>query len=217
MEIYITDLTTNESVQIPMMPEKISVAYENNFLSYDVLRVGEVKFPSGVKLTGIKWDGTFPGEARKNQPYVTNWVDPKEFHNWLDKIKLNGTKVRVLITETPINFDNYLASYAADFEGGYGDIKYSISFIQAKDINITDETEVVTPAAEPPEEERPTPPPPPPEQKRTYTVVSGDCLWDIAAAQLGNPNRWPEIYELNKGVIGGNPNLIYPGQVYTLP
>lgn len=217
MEIHITNLVNNESIQIPMMPERISVAYENNFLSYDVLRVGEVKFPSGVKLTGIKWDGIFPGESRKDQPFVTNWVDPKELHNWLDGIKFYGVKVRVLITETPINFDNYLASYSVDFEGGFGDIKYSISFIQAKDINITDETEVITPAAEEPVEERPAPPPPPVEQKRTYTVVSGDCLWDIAAAQLGNPTRWPEIYELNRGVIGGNPNLIYPGQVYTLP
>lgn len=26
-----------------------------------------------------------------------------------------------------------------------------------------------------------------------------------------------KIYNANKGVIGGNPNLIYPGQVLTIP
>lgn len=26
-----------------------------------------------------------------------------------------------------------------------------------------------------------------------------------------------KIYEANKGVIGKNPNLIYPGQKYTIP
>lgn len=51
----------------------------------------------------------------------------------------------------------------------------------------------------------------------TYTVKKGDTLWDISKKYLGDPTRWPEIYSLNKKVIGSNPNLIYPGQVYTLP
>lgn len=52
---------------------------------------------------------------------------------------------------------------------------------------------------------------------QTYTVVSGDTLWGIATRFYGNGALWPRIYNANKGVIGGNPNLIYPGQVYTIP
>lgn len=63
----------------------------------------------------------------------------------------------------------------------------------------------------------PAPTPEPAPAGNTYTVVEGDTLWDIAAAHLGDPNRYPEIYELNKGVIGDDPNLILPGQVLTLP
>ncbi|MBC3798020.1 LysM peptidoglycan-binding domain-containing protein [Acetobacterium tundrae] len=215
MEIYITDLTTNESIQIPMLPEKIPVTFEGSFLSYDVLNVGEVKIPSGSKLTGIKWDGIFPGESRKNEPYVTNWKEPKEFHNWLNNIKINQHKLRILITETPINLDVYLESYVPEFSGGFGDISYNVSFFEGKDINISIEVKDAGAATVP--DERPTAPDPPAEQKSTYTVVSGDCLWDIAGAQLGDPTRWPEIYDLNRDVIGDDPNLIYPGQVYTLP
>ena len=51
---------------------------------------------------------------------------------------------------------------------------------------------------------------------RTYNVVRGDTLWWIAARQLGNGARWPEIYNLNKGQIK-NPSLIYPGQRLTIP
>lgn len=52
---------------------------------------------------------------------------------------------------------------------------------------------------------------------KTYTVKRGDSLSKIAKNELGKASRWNEIYQLNKSVIGSNPNLIYPGQVYTLP
>lgn len=52
---------------------------------------------------------------------------------------------------------------------------------------------------------------------RTYRVVSGDMLWTIAMRFLGRGERWPEIYNLNRGVIGGNPNLIFPGQLFKIP
>ena len=50
----------------------------------------------------------------------------------------------------------------------------------------------------------------------TYTVKKGDCLWNIAKQFLGDGTRYKEIYELNRDKIV-NPNLIYPGQVLTLP
>lgn len=49
----------------------------------------------------------------------------------------------------------------------------------------------------------------------TYTVVSGDCLWNIAKSQLGNALRWTEIADLNN--ISRSYPLIHPGDVLTLP
>lgn len=51
-------------------------------------------------------------------------------------------------------------------------------------------------------------------EPKTVTVKSGDSLSKIAAA---NGTTWQKIYELNKDVIGGNPNLIRPGQVLKMP
>jgi nucleoid-associated protein YgaU len=51
----------------------------------------------------------------------------------------------------------------------------------------------------------------------TYTVKSGDSLSKIAKQHLGDANRWREIYETNREVIGANPDLIKPGQQLRLP
>jgi nucleoid-associated protein YgaU len=50
----------------------------------------------------------------------------------------------------------------------------------------------------------------------TYTVKRGDTLTGIAKAQLGDANRWPQIFVLNRAIIK-NPNQIFPGQVLHLP
>ncbi len=45
-----------------------------------------------------------------------------------------------------------------------------------------------------------------------YTVASGDSLWAIAARFYGSGSFWQSVYQANRGVIGSNPNLIYPGE-----
>ena len=52
---------------------------------------------------------------------------------------------------------------------------------------------------------------------KTYTVKKGDCLWNIAKSLYGSGADYTKIYEANKGTVGSNPNLIYPGQVLTIP
>lgn len=51
---------------------------------------------------------------------------------------------------------------------------------------------------------------------KTHTVVSGDTLWGIAKKYYGNGALYNKLYDANKGVIK-NPNLIYVGQVFTIP
>jgi LysM repeat protein len=67
---------------------------------------------------------------------------------------------------------------------------------------------------------KPAPPPPAKAKStpRTYRVVKGDCLWDIARKFYGpsaGPS-WPKIFDANRDKIK-DPHWIFPGQVFVIP
>ncbi|MDP4115795.1 MAG: LysM peptidoglycan-binding domain-containing protein, partial [Bacteroidota bacterium] len=51
-----------------------------------------------------------------------------------------------------------------------------------------------------------------------YTVVKGDCLWNIAKKKehYGNALAWPTIYNANRDQIK-DPDLIFPKQTFKIP
>ena len=52
---------------------------------------------------------------------------------------------------------------------------------------------------------------------KIYVVKKGDTLSHIALKYLGSANKWPDIYNKNKKVIGSNPHLIKPNQRLVIP
>ncbi|MBF2052027.1 MAG: LysM peptidoglycan-binding domain-containing protein [Candidatus Sericytochromatia bacterium] len=50
-------------------------------------------------------------------------------------------------------------------------------------------------------------------QTHSYTVRSGDSLWQIAQRELGNGDAWPDLYAQNREAIGPDPNRLQPGTV----
>jgi len=55
-------------------------------------------------------------------------------------------------------------------------------------------------------------------QEIMYTVVRGDCLWNIAKKDVHYSNgfAWPVIYKANRDQIK-DPDLIYPDQMFKIP
>jgi len=58
-------------------------------------------------------------------------------------------------------------------------------------------------------------------QTGTYTVVSGDTLWELAEAAYGDGARWVDILNANADDVGYLPNgqqaLIFEGQTLLIP
>ena len=51
-------------------------------------------------------------------------------------------------------------------------------------------------------------------EEDAYTVVKGDCLWDIAVRAYGDGFRWTEIAKVNNLT---DPSLIHSGNILVLP
>lgn len=219
MDIYITEIKSGTRVALSMLPETVKLKTSGKFQSYDVMNIGEVKIPKGEKLAAISWSGTLPGASRRSMSYIKSqhWQSPNTLIGTLEGWKKNGSKLKVMVTGTVINHDVYINDFSPQPKGGNGDYEYAISFVQAKDIAIYTTSELGMQPASPSNSNVSTNTRPAAPKKTTYTVVRGDCLWNIAKRFLGAGNRYMDIYNANKSVIGRNPNLIYAGQVYTIP
>lgn len=221
MDIYITQIGLGRKVHIPLMPEEITIGADGRLASYDLIKTGEVKIPEGRMLKTVKWDGILPGISRKKEPFVRDWVAPKFLDDTLYKWRDDGAPLKLVVTRTNINIDCYIASYESTISGGYGDIAYSIEFVEKVDVVVKPITTATSSTSS--SSNRTTP-----AKSKTYTIKSGDCLWNIAKAQYGKGSEWKKIYNANKTAIeaeakrrgyksSNNGNLIFPGQTLSIP
>ncbi|ADQ06516.1 Peptidoglycan-binding lysin domain protein [Caldicellulosiruptor hydrothermalis 108] len=212
MDFYLT-APDGSRLHFPINPERITVEAGNKTQTYSIVNLGDIVIPRGIVPARFSFEGFFPGELRKNASYVKDWRHPKELINLLERWKNNNTKLRLLVTETTINHDVYFdgeGSLQYEFKGGHGDCYYSLKLIEARNLVVMAENELKTKVSASSKgkttTKRPTPPPP-----KIYTVKPGDSLWAIAKKTLGDGSKWKTIYELNKKVIGPDPNKIRPG------
>ncbi|CEP67891.1 LysM domain [Moorella glycerini] len=206
-------------IHFPINPERITAQTGNKMQTFEVIALGDIALPRGIVPTRFSWEGFFPGEARKNLPFIKSWRPPKDIVGDISAIRASGEKVRLLVTETPINHDVYFDgedSFQHEWRGGYGDCWYSIRLVQARDLIVMTDAErqakLGNASVGQQTAARPAPPPP-----KTYTVKPGDTLWAIAKKTLGDGSRWKEIYQANLSVIGKDPSLIFPGQTLRIP
>lgn len=205
-DVYITDVETGERLQLAYMPEKISGRSASRFQTYSIIDRGEVKIPKGEALTEISWDAILPGEGMKDYAFIKTmaWRRPEAIIRLWKKWKSEGTKLNLLITQTGINMQVYLRDFAPTAEGAMGNVKYSISFVEAKDLVVKTVEEVdaenalaETEAAEalPELNDRATLP-----QQTTTPFGMDDTLWQVAQATLGDGAKWVELAAMNPNI-----------------
>jgi len=139
-------------------------------------------------------------------------------HNYLLKEQgsgaaMFGTENINLLQDCVMPDNQLLIRYITEHLGGVIGREYAEPQGRITVLTATAGVEEELPAA-PEQSAEPETPVQPAPAETTYTVVSGDCLWSIAARVYGSGARYPVIAAAN-GLA--DPNYIRVGQVLTLP
>jgi LysM repeat protein len=213
-------------VLMPITPSKVKVKINNQNETLTLINGEEINILKEPGLTDVSFDLLLP---QVSYPFTNGGAQSADYYlSLFERLKTSKqpfqfilnrsmpTGRRLFYTNLTVGMEDY--QITDDAEEGF-DITVTVSLKQyrhygTKTVTIQPApTPAETPTATVEQPQRETSQAP---QQATYTVKSGDCLWNIAKKYLGDGSRYNEIYELNKDKIT-NPNLIYPNQVLTLP
>ena len=230
MDIKLIPAGNGSKFTFPALPEKVQGKYGAKYQSFDIISQGTVKVPKGTDVAEFTWDGVFFGESKRIEPIVkkNSWKEPNECVKILNNCMKNETVLNLIVTETWINVDVTISLFQPRPAGAYGNVEYSITFVQKKPLQIytTDELKIAkfVKKTKPRNDSGGSSG----GGGSTYTVVSGDTLWGIASKKLGSGSKWTQIYDANSGTIeaeakkhgkssSDHGHWIWPGEVLTIP
>lgn len=208
------------STQMPVAPSKLQLKIKNQNKTVTLINESEVNIIKSAGLTEITFDLLLPDRRYPFAQYPDGFKRAGYYLEKIEKLKTDEKPFQFIVTRLrpsgELIFDTNMKVSLEDYtikedakEGN--DVVATVKLKQYRDygtktVRLEGQNAVVY-------QPRPTGSPP---QAKTYVVKRGDCLWNIAKRHLGQGSRYMEIYNLNRDKIK-NPNLIYPGQVLTLP
>lgn len=215
MEIWLNHLA------IPVLPSEYKVQSSQSNRSENIIGIGEVSLKGKRNLRTVSFSSFFP--FRKDSSYCRKGkiLKPLQYVNAIERMKQVGT-VKLVITGSPLRMTCTIESFEWGENDGTGDISYTISFKEYRHISASRSSVVQGNASSgpadlsTPAQTRENLRTEPQTSMQDYTVKKGDTLTAIAKRLTGSSN-WRPIYNANRGIIGGNPNRIYPGQRLVIP
>ncbi|WP_418929043.1 LysM peptidoglycan-binding domain-containing protein [Clostridium fessum] len=209
---------SGKKYKLPVNPEEIKKTQKLSIEKYQVLKSGQVSVPKFPEL----WTYEFSCELPHQEVHYMesgSRADPDRYIRAITKAQRKKKPVQLIYSngETDDESVKVLIESCTITEKAVeeGDKYLSLSFVQYKTPS-KKYVAVVTPAATVAQPQTPQPANPAVEQGKTYTVQKGDTLWKIAKQFYGNGSRYPKIVSANSDKIK-NPNLIYPGQTFSIP
>ncbi len=214
-QMWLTYNAEKEKIQLPVLPETFKTNNGSSNDSMDITGLGEIIIMQSRPALQFSFSSFFPA-ARFPGLQVSSITKPLELVQKINTWKASKKPVHFIATACGVDLYCSIEKFNYSEEGGDpGTYQYDITLKEYREITVR-QVKVDIPSKEATVEKE--------EarvdnsvQPKTYTVKSGDCLWNIAKQFYGSGSDYTKIYNANKGTIGGNPNLIYPGQVLTLP
>lgn len=214
MEFWLKN-SNSDKIMLPVNPESFAFTEKHNNTSVNVNSIGEVNLLGKRDLKTGTISSHFP---KRDRNYANNSgrQAPYTYINKLLSWKSSGKPVQLIITGTKINFQVTIETLKYGEQDGTGDVYYDLTLKEYRAVEIK-KTKLKKTKKKKTTKKKSKPKRPAAKKKtKTYIVKSGDCLWNIAKRFYGNGAQYTKIYNANRGKIK-NPNLIYPGQVLTIP
>lgn len=231
-----------DGVLLPVTPSALTIKVANQNKTVTLINEGEINILKLPGLSKISFSALLPNQRYPFAQYADGYQGAQYFLSKLETLKTgcmpfsfeiirtndSGT---VLMDSQPMTvsleeyqLDEDAEEYGTDVMAKIELKQYrpygtkTITFQKTETASTTTTTATVTEKRDTSTKQKET----------TYTVVSGDNLWDIARVKLGDGSRSSEIYELNKDTIeatakkygrvsSSNGWWIYPGTVLRLP
>lgn len=133
---YITDQTTNQTIQLPINPSEVKVKYETDDKQETITNLGEVNLIGKDKLASISIQSTFADLSVWYPHYMSTYSAemPESYLDSLNKIREEGHKVRFIVTGTEINLLMTIHSFEYGMEKGFADeYVYTIDLMQYRE------------------------------------------------------------------------------------
>lgn len=213
---------------LPVTPSKMEVKVKNANKTLTLINEGEINVLKKPGLTEVEFSCEIPQVSYPFASYKAGFRGADYFLGVFEDLKASQEPFQFIVCRAlpgngklfNTNLRVTLEDYKVTEEAKNGmDLTVKVKLKQWRDHG-TKTVNITVTAARPRarlEPQRETAASPAPQQARAYTVVKGDCLWNIAKKFYGDGSRYAVIYNANAGVIGGSPNRIYPGQVLTIP
>ena len=225
----------SDVLTFPITPGELSIKVGSNNKVVTLINEGDINILKSPSLIEVEFDARFP---MRKYPYSR---DPGDFQAYYDKfkeLKEDKKSFRFIIARTTPGgkrtWDTNLLMALEEFEFNESadegdDVIIAFKLKQYKEYGV----KVIKTTASKPNTTSTSNKPRSTDNKSTnsqsYTVKSGDCLWNIAKKFYGNGASWKKIYNANKTVIentankyrngkgSSNGHWIYPGTKLTIP
>lgn len=210
---------------LPVTPEKIDIKINNNNKTVILINEGEINILKKTGLSDVEMTCPIPQVKYPFAVYKSGFKGANYFLDYFEQLKTNKKPFQFIVcrrlpsgkelfnTNLTVTMEDY--KITEDVKNGF-DVNVKVNLKQWRDYG-TKTVNITIAAAKPKASAEPQRPTQTPAAAQTYTVVKGDSLWNIAKKFYGSGAKYTLIYNANKGIIGGNPNLIYPGQTYIIP
>lgn len=232
-----------DGLELPYAPSELKVTIGSKNQTVELINGNEINILKNPKLTEIEFEIELP--RGRQYAFANTLVSSKTYTDRFEKLMLDKKPTELVITRPNpfLKGSSGIGGTIKDFEStvltvsleGYTmdesaenafDVKVSLKFKEYvtygsvkktvitgsdKKTNtaIVGTTKTVT-------------------ENKSYTVKSGDTLWDISRKYYGTGSKWETIYNANKSIIektaqkygkksSSNGHWIYPGTKLTIP